>query len=178
MSRGARLERFRGNGELLAAKAQACIRLQDHKAGLACSDASLQAPGNSPWRWQVRGEVLLAREQKHFEDCFQKAVLEVAADWFDYVVVARIYYFYNRITNALGYLTKALEAEPAHGYIWFQMGNCQKALALDAAASNSYLRCLDLKPDYREAEQALTALAAGRPLLSRLGAFLRRWRRS
>ena len=49
------LELFRNNSELLAAKAQACARLHDHKTGLACSDASLQASGSSPWRWIVRG---------------------------------------------------------------------------------------------------------------------------
>ena len=48
------LELFRNNGELLAAKGQACARLHDHLAAMACSDGSLQTPGSSAWRWIVR----------------------------------------------------------------------------------------------------------------------------
>ena len=78
------LELFRNNGELLAAKAQACTRLNDLKSAFACSDASLAAPGSSPWRWIARGEVLLARRHKLVAECFQKAVVEAATDWFDH----------------------------------------------------------------------------------------------
>jgi len=154
-------EVFRTNGELLAAKAQACVRLHDVKAGLACSDASLQAPGSSSWRWQVRGEALLAQRQKYAEECFQKAVCEPAADWFDRVVIARINLFYDRLTNGLHYLKQAMELEPTHGYVWFEMGNCQAALGLVSAAENSYGRCLELRPEYEEARRALEALPAG-----------------
>src|SRR5262249_50249458 len=84
------LELFRNNGELLAAKAQACARLKDTKAAIACSDGALAVPGSSPWRWIARGEVLLATGQRQSEDCFRKALLEPAADWFDRVFIARI----------------------------------------------------------------------------------------
>ena len=152
------LELFRNNGELLAAKAQACVRLADLKAGMSCSDASLQAAGSSPWRWTVRGEALLAQSRPQAEACFMKALAEPAADWFDRVVIGRIYLFYRRATNALAYFKQAVEMAPAHGYIWFEMGNAHAALGIAAVARTSFQRCLELRADYREARQALEGL--------------------
>ncbi|HVP10530.1 MAG TPA: tetratricopeptide repeat protein [Phycisphaerae bacterium] len=170
------LELFRNNGELLAAKAQACVRLQDMRAGLTCSDASLQAAGSSPWRWEVRGEVLLANGRKQYEDCFQKALLEPAVEWFDRVIIARIYLYHRNVTNALRYLTEAVNMEPTHGYTWFQLGNCQKALGLIPAAKTSYQRSLELCPGSVLVKQALDELKSGRSLFTWMGSILRRWR--
>lgn len=170
------LELFRNNGDLLSAKAQACARLLDRRAAMACSDASLQVPGSTAWRWIARGEVLLSSQQPHSESCFVKALLEPTADWFDRVVVARVYQYYQRWTNALVYLKQAQEREPGHGYIWFELGNCQRQLGLISAARSSYEQCLSLRADYREAREAMTALdsmSGG----SRLLGLLRRWSR-
>jgi tetratricopeptide (TPR) repeat protein len=152
------LELFRDHGDLLAAKAQACARLKDYRAALACSDASLHVPGSSPSRWQARGEVLLAKGQRYHEESFQKSLTEKQADWFDRVVIARIYLFYRRATNALHHLKAAAEMEPARVVVWFEMGNGQAALGLTSAARTSYERCLELHRDYREAQKALDAL--------------------
>ena len=171
------LELFRNNGELLAAKAQACLRLRDIKAGLACSDASLQSPGSSPWRWQVRGETLLASGKRHFDECFQKAIAEPSADWFDRVIIARIYLFHRRATSAMAYLRQAVECEPTNGYVWFAMGNCQKALGLMLPARESYLRCIEIRPDYLPATRAVEAMASPRSILTWFGDVLRRWSR-
>jgi tetratricopeptide (TPR) repeat protein len=170
------LEIFRNNGELLAAKSQACMRLKDKQAALACSDASLQVPGSSPWRWIARGEVLLATGQKHAEDCFQKALLEPAADWFDRVVIGRIYLYYRRASNALYHIQAALDADAANGYVWFEKGHCEGALRLVAAAAESYERCLELRPDYREAAVARDSLASPSPF-GRLWSLIHRRRR-
>ncbi|HKQ48038.1 MAG TPA: hypothetical protein VJZ71_08220 [Phycisphaerae bacterium] len=165
------LELFRNNGELLAAKSQACMRLKDKQAALACSDASLQVPGSSPWRWTARGEVLLATGQKHAEDCFQKALLEPHTDWFDRVIVGRIYLYYRRASNALYYIQAAMELAAANGYVWFEKGNCERELGLASAAAGSYETCLELRPDYREARLALDALATGSSMMQRLRSF-------
>lgn len=166
------LELFRNNGELLAAKAQATARLNDFKSAMACSDASLAAPGSSPWRWIARGEVLLARRQKFAAECFQKAVAEPAAEWFDHVVIARIQLYYGRVTNALHALKQAVELEPTHGYVWYEMGNCQRTLGLVPAAAESYQRCLDLRADCVEARRALESLSSGSSFLARLRLIL------
>jgi len=146
---------FRDNGDLLAGKAQACIRLKDRDMANQCTDASLQSPNSSPWRWIVRGEVLLAKGQRFFDECFQKALAEKGADWFDRVVIGRIYLFYRRATNALYYLKQACEMEPTHGYVWYEMGNAQLAMGLTTAARASFERSLDLRRDFQEAQQAL-----------------------
>jgi tetratricopeptide (TPR) repeat protein len=141
------LELFRNNGELLAAKAQACIRLNDLPTAYRCSDGALQMPGSSPWRWEVRGELLLADRKKQYETCFQTALAEPAADWFDRVVIARILVFHHRVAAAVAYLQQALELEPTRAGTWLELGECQAALGLRAAACTSYDRCLELRPD-------------------------------
>jgi tetratricopeptide (TPR) repeat protein len=152
------LELFRGNGELLAAKAQACARLKDVPAAMACSDGSLQTAGSSPWRWQARGEALLAAGQSYFDECFIKSLSEKGADWFDRVIIGRIYLYYRRASNALYYLKQAVDLDPTQGYVWFMMGHCQAALSLTGGARTAYTRCLELRPDYREAREALNKL--------------------
>lgn len=152
------LELFRNNGELLAAKAQACTRLNDRRAGYACCDAALQSPGSSPWRWQVRGEVLLANGAPHHEECFRRSLNEQAADWFDHIVIARIFRYYDRATNALAYVKSALALDETEAAVWLEKGNCQAALGLTPAARTSYQRCLELYPGLEAARAALGIL--------------------
>ena len=92
-------------------------------------------------------------------------------------MIARIGLYYGRVTNALHCLKQALELEPTHGYIWFEMGNCQRALGLAPAAAESYQRCLELRADYIEAEHALGSLSGSASLLARLRRIFGRRRR-
>lgn len=170
------LELFRNNGELLAAKAQACIRLNDFAGGYECSDASLQLTGSSAWRWQVRGELLLSNRKDQYEMCFTKAVAEPRADWFDHVVIGRIFAYYHRAANAISYLKKALELEPGHAYTWFELGECQASLAMSAAAASSYERALEIDPGLREARTAQSEIEST-SALSWLSGLWRRWSR-
>lgn len=149
------LELFKNNAELLAARAQALCRIGDRRGAQASSDGAIAIAGSSPWRWQARGEVLLALGHKHYDECFQRALGEPSADWFDRVIIANIYLFHRRATNALQYLKQAIELQPAHGYTWFLQGHAQLALGLAGAARTSYEHCLEMRPDYREARDAL-----------------------
>lgn len=169
------LELFKNNGELLAAKAQACVRLKDRKTALACSDGAMQAPGSSPWRWEVRGEVLLARGDRQFDVCFQKALEEPDADWFDRVVIARIYRFYLRAPAAMRYLRTAVEMAPERAYAWYELGACQKELGLVGAAMTTFEHCLDLDSNCREAADALASLNR-MSFVDWIRGTLRRWR--
>jgi tetratricopeptide (TPR) repeat protein len=171
------LELFRNNGELLAAKAQACLRMRDWRAGIACSDASLISPGTSAWRWQIRGETLLAQGRAHYDECFQKALAESTADWFDHLVIARIYLYYRRITSAMAYAQQAAALRPTHGYVWFVLGDCQRALGLKAAAQASYQHCLESRGDYLPALQAVDRLEERQSVFRWLACLLRRWSR-
>jgi tetratricopeptide (TPR) repeat protein len=168
------LELFRGNGELLAAKAQAAIRLLDERTAWSSIDGALQAPGSSPYRWQVRGEVLLSSRGRFYEECFRKSLAEPAASWFDRVAIARIYAFHDQAANALRYLREALEMEPSHGYIWFERGNCELALGFVGAAKKSWRRCLELRPRYRPAMQAIERRPPS--ILERAWKTWKRWR--
>jgi tetratricopeptide (TPR) repeat protein len=170
------LELFQNHGDLLAAKAQAVVRLKDQDQALALSDAALAAEGDTPGRWRVRGEVLLARGQRFAGDCFEKAVAHPAADWFEQVVVARVYAYYGRMTNALLHIRAALQLEPAHGYTWLLQGQYQETLGQLAPARDSYAHALDLRPAWEPATQALEALDHGGHWGRRLRGWLRRWR--
>ncbi|MHC5002530.1 MAG: hypothetical protein ACYTJ0_05345 [Planctomycetota bacterium] len=170
------LELFRNNGDLLAAKAQAALRDGDRATALAASDASLKAPGSSPWRWEVRGEVLLARGARLYRDCFQKALAEPAADWFDRVVIARILLFHGRAAAALDHAQQAVQRRPAHAYNWLVLAECQSVMGWRSPAEASCRRCLELEPDLHEARVALEAILRQRSLTGLLRR-LRRWRR-
>jgi len=152
------LELFRNQGDLLAAKAQACIRAGDRAAGAACCDAALGSAGSSAWRWEVRGEIWLATRQRRHDDCFEKALAEPESDWFDRIVIARIYMFYGQVARALRYLRQALDLAPDHGYNWFVLGQCQAALGWGAVAEQSFQHCLELAADYAPARHAIQEL--------------------
>lgn len=154
------LELFRNNGELLAAKAQACVRMADRKAAWACSDAAVKAAGSSPFRWRVRGEVLLAAGHKMYDACFEKSLAEGAADWFDRIAIARILLFYRKAAAALEYAGAAVDLNPGCGYAWYMVGSCQQELGLKDAALRSFARCLEIRPDWPDADAARDA--AGR----------------
>lgn len=168
------LEIFRDNGELLAAKAQACARLGDRRAAFACSDASMQSPGSSPLRWQARGEVLLASDRRRARDCFEKSLAEPQADWFDRLVVARIHLFYRRAAAAMEFAQAAVKLKPAHVYCWYVLGQAQEAMAWPAEAQESYQRCAELSADFPEARAALEAIV-GRPVSWTLRRWIGRW---
>lgn len=154
------LELFKGNGELLAAKARACVRDGDSTAAMACSDASFRSSGTSPLRWQARGEAMLARNGERARDCFEKSILEPAAEWFDRLVVARIYLFHDRPAPAVEFAQAALKLEPAHWFSWLVLGKAQEALGWSREAETSYVRAHSLPGGRVEAESALTSLRA------------------
>jgi tetratricopeptide (TPR) repeat protein len=164
------LELFRNQGELLACKAQACARLRDFKAAYGASDASLKSPGSSAWRWEARGEVLLARREGLYTECFARALTEPDHDWFDYVIVGEICLFYRHAARALTYLQKAIELKADHAYAWYVLGQCHHALGWTGQAENSFERCVELDPRCEIGRRALEYLL-------RENALARLWRR-
>ncbi len=140
------LELFKNNGELLAAKSTACLRMRDRRAAIACSDASLQSPGSSAARWEARGEVMIEERADRARDCFDKAMAEPNADWFDRVVVARIYLFHRVYASALEFAQSAAGVRPDHAYCWFVVGQCEEAIGWSERAMVSYSRSTELAP--------------------------------
>ena len=166
------LERFPTEPELLAAKAVALGRIGDLDAAMAFSDASIEERGDTPYIWLARGDVLLAREEKRANYCFEKAHLLAPENWFYSWLASRIYFFYEKFSLAFKYAQQALNLESGHGVIWLQVGQCQLALGLVDPARNSFEQARQLNHNPLEVERALIKL-------SRLGVWSRlrrQWR--
>lgn len=152
------LELFKNNGELLAAKAQSCHRQGDAKAAVICSDSSLQSQGSSAFRWRVRGEVLLRSTAQRARDCFEKSLAEPGADWFDRVLIARVYLFHRLSAAALQYAQIGVDMQPSAPYCWLILGRCQETLGMRERAATSYGRSMQLPGGQADAVAALRDL--------------------
>ncbi len=149
------LERFPRDPDLLAAKAVALARLGDGRAALAFSDAAIAEQGESPYVWLARGDVLLARGEKRAEYCFTRALTRAANDWLWPWLASRIHLFYDKLSLALRLVRQALTLDTTQAVIWLQMGRCQRALAMTAAAEESFAQARQLDPQtpaWRESE--------------------------
>lgn len=167
------LEKFPHEPELLAAKAVALGRLGDLQGALAFSDAAIQEPGDIPYAWLARGDVLLARSEPRADYCFEKAVMLSHRDWFMSWLVARVRQFHGQFALALKAVHQALEWNTGHFVLWLQLGQCQEAVGLIGPARQSFTQARQLNPDCREARLALVRLAQGGVGL-RLGGWWRR----
>lgn len=152
------LETFPQDSELLAAKAVALGRTGDLKAALAFSDASIEERGDTPYIWLARADVLLARNEKRAEYCFEKAHLLAPQDWLLHWLAARIRFFYRKFALALKVAQQALALDAARAAVWLEVGRCQEALGMTALAQASYEQALQLHPGNSEAEAALRQL--------------------
>lgn len=140
------LERFPHEPELLASKAVALGRLGDLDGAIAFSDAAIEEHGDSPYIWLARGDVLLAREEKRAEYCFEKAHWMAPQDWFFHWLGSRIQAFYHRFSAALKLAQQALELDATRSVVWLQIGICQQALGLSQQAQQSLAQAKELNP--------------------------------
>ena len=152
------LERFPNEPELLAAKAVALGRSGDLQGALAFSDAAIEGHGDTPYVWLARGDVLLARREARADYCFEKARLLAPQDWFITWLAARIRFFYEQFVLALKLLQAAVEINPGNFLLWLELGQCQRAIGLVAAAQNSFTQARQLNPRCEAADVALHGL--------------------
>ncbi len=152
------LEHFPRDAELLAAKAVALGRSGDLKAALAFSDASIEERGDTPYIWLARGDVLMARNEKRADYCFEKAQLLAPQDWFVHWLASRIRLFYQKFVLALKLAQQALACDSTRCVVWLQLGLCQKALGMTGVAQTSFEQALQLNSFCREADHALAEL--------------------
>jgi len=152
------LERFPNEPELLAAKAVALGRSGDLQGALAFSDAAIEGHGDTPYVWLARGDVLLARREARADYCFEKARLLAPQDWFITWLAARIRFFYEQFVLALKLLQAAVEINPGNFLLWLELGQCQRAIGLVAAAQNSFTQARQLNPRCEAADAALHGL--------------------
>jgi len=154
------LELFPGNGELLAARAQALCRVGDTPQAGAVCDAAMGAAGRSAFRWQVRGEWMLAGRQKLDEHCFSKAQ-EIDGNWLVALESALIYLHYNFPSRAVVRARLATELAPAEYYPWFVRGTAEGESGLRRSAIESLDQCLQLCPGNFDALTRRRKLDAG-----------------
>ena len=159
---------------MLAAKAVALARLGDTDAAIAFSDAAVEARGDTACVWLARGDVLLAREEKRADFCFDKALALAPGDWFVTWLAARVRAFYRQFALALKLVQQALALKPDHAVLWLMAGQCQQELGLVAAARDSYGQALQLDPRRLEARDAMNELE-NTGLAARFAAWWRRW---
>jgi tetratricopeptide (TPR) repeat protein len=153
------LERFPREPELLAAKAVALGRTGDLPGALTFSDASIEERGDTPYVWLARGDVLLAREERRADYCFEKALLLAPGDWFIAWLAARIRYYYKQFALALKLLQRAIEWNTGHFLLWLELGQCQQELGMVGPARVSLSQAQQLNPQCREANLALVRLS-------------------
>ncbi len=168
------LEVFPTEPELLAAKAVALARGGDLNGALAFSDASIEERGDTPYIWLARGDVLLAREEKRADYCFQKALALAACDWFVHWLASRVYSYYEQFAQALRAVQRAIELDALRAVTWLQLGRCQLALGLVDAAQVSFAQVQQLDPTCRDHEADRTR-AAHAGLWTRVRGFWRRY---
>jgi tetratricopeptide (TPR) repeat protein len=151
------LELFPNNGELLAGRAQAFCRMPDLRQAHALCDGALQQTGQSAYRWQVRGEVMLAARRDQDRHCFDKAQ-EIDADWLVPLETACIYLYYHGASKALLRARRAVELAAESHHAWYVQGLCQAEVGLSQPARESFQRCLELCPRHDGAGKALRHL--------------------
>ena len=164
------LELFPGNGDLMAGRAQALRRTGNKTTAMSLSDGSLQANGQSAYRWMVRGELMAATKQPTERHCFDKAV-QVDPNWLVPLEIALIYLELGFPSRALERVRRSVQSEPGRYYAWLVKGRIEEELGFTADAEQSYEHCLQLCPGHVEADDKLANLDQG-------GGILRRfWRR-
>lgn len=167
------LERFPREPELLAAKAVALGRSGDLEGALAFSDAAIEERGDTPYVWLARGDVLLARQERRADYCFDKALFLAPQDWFVAWLGARIRYYYKQFAMALKLVQQAVQWNPGNSVLWLLLGLCQRELGMIAPARISFTQVLQLEPRSPEASKALASVSrAG--IGSMIGGYWRR----
>lgn len=161
------LELFPSQGDLMAGQAQTECRMGNMKKAHALSDGALRQRGESAYRWQVRGELMVAGKQRTDRHCFDKAQL-ADSDWLVPLETAIIYCYYKVYSMAQQRAQVAVEMAPEAYYAWYLLGACQAKLGFDTAACGSLQHCLELCPRHAEAMSRLSELERPRWPLSRL----------
>jgi tetratricopeptide (TPR) repeat protein len=145
------LELFPIDADLHAGRAQSLCRNGDKKNAFGAIDQAMQQPGQSAYRWMVRGELLLANRQSTDRHCFDKAS-QIDPDWLVPLETALIYRHYGQPGNALNRARLAVDRNPSAPYAWYVVAGLQNELGLQGQARRSIQTCLDLDPSARDAQ--------------------------
>jgi tetratricopeptide (TPR) repeat protein len=143
------LELFPSHGDLMSGQAQAECRMGNLKKAYALSDGAMRQRGESAFRWQVRGELMVAGKEKTDRHCFDKAQLADSI-WLVPLESAIIYLFYKVYSKAQQRAQHAVEKAPDAYHAWYVLGLCQSKLGFDKSAIESFRRCIELCPRHAD----------------------------
>jgi tetratricopeptide (TPR) repeat protein len=146
------LELFKNHADLLAARAQALCRKGNYSEARAIGDGAMAQPGQSAYRWLVRGEQMVATRQKFDRYCFDKAA-QLDRDWLIPFETAGIYLYYDSPGKALVSARQAAVLDPGSAAVWFRQAACEFELEMNDAARRSLEQCLELCPHHIAAQQ-------------------------
>lgn len=152
------LEQFPHEAELLAAKAVALGRSGEFGPALAFSDAAIEEPGQTPYVWLARADVLLSGKEQRAEYCFEKALAMAAGNWCVAWLAARIRFFYRQFLLALKLAQRAVEWHPSHAPCWLLLGLCQQEIGMVAPARQSLEHAAELRPRWQAVQAAHRAV--------------------
>lgn len=134
--------------ELLALRARICCRRGDFDRAFGLSDASMQAQGNSPLTWIVRGEIMLYARNKQPEYCFDKAVAAAKQEYSVYMDIAESCIYADKYTMAFSYLQPALDSNPGVAPLWVLTAKCYRLFGNRKKALECLNTALEISPDY------------------------------
>ena len=134
--------------ELLALRARICCRRGDFDRAFGLSDSSMQAPGNSPLTWIVRGEIMLYARNKQPEYCFDKAVAAGQQNYSVYMDIAECCIYADKYTMAFSYLQPALDTNPDVAPLWMLAANCYRLFGNRRKALECLDMVLEIAPEY------------------------------
>lgn len=154
------LELFPNHGDLMAARGQAECRRGNISTAISLSDSALARSGESAYRWQVRGELMLVMKQKTDRHCFDKAQIQ-SPDHLVPLETGLIYIHHRSYVKAQQRLQTALDRQGDSHYVWYLLARCQTELGLDQAAIRSLEQCLQLCPNHQAAGAQLAQFREG-----------------
>lgn len=154
------LEVFPQHAEILAAAAQARCRMGSLPEALVHSDAALERPGESAYRWAVRGEIILAQRGRGDDHCFDKSCA-IDRDWLVPLEAATACLFHEVPAKALSRAQQAVERGSTAPRTWYVQGICQRRLGMEAQARKSFQRVLELSPQHVDARARLGESGGG-----------------
>jgi tetratricopeptide (TPR) repeat protein len=148
------LNLFPSHADLLAGRAQAFCRLADMGQAQTLCDGALKEDPKSAYAWFVRGELMVAAQQKTDDHCFDNAQ-HLDPSWRLPLETALVYLHYRSPSKALRRARQAVEQAADEAYAWYVQGLCQIRVGFDQPARESFLRCLELCPGHENAKRRL-----------------------
>ncbi|OGL47334.1 MAG: hypothetical protein A2161_02960 [Candidatus Schekmanbacteria bacterium RBG_13_48_7] len=170
------LEVFPGSHAILASKALAWGRLGYLEKAKAFSDVSLKAGGESSFVWWVRGDILMAENERNAEFCFNKAMELETNNWELLIRIGKTFLSVDKPLRAREYFLHARTIRNDIPLIWYWLGISYRQAKIYKEAEECFKRAVELNPHHPEFKKILSDIKRVNPFLKlifRLKNFLK-----